>query len=93
LSNRIQKAFQVSGLDRLEVVGGGLALEVASHLKSEVFIDCFWKNNQSFLGQSHFSPKTMFTKQYSIRAMKTKTVQTDMNASTAFKYETGGKLA
>lgn len=25
--------------------------------------------------------------------MKTKTVQTDMKASTAFKYETGGKLA
>lgn len=35
----------------------------------------------------------MFTKQYSISAMNTKTVQTDMNASTAFKYETGGKLA
>lgn len=35
----------------------------------------------------------MFTKQYSIKAMNTKTVQTDMNASTAFKYETGGKLA
>lgn len=39
------------------------------------------------------SPSTIFTKQYSIKAMKTKIVQTDMNASTAFKYETGGKDA
>lgn len=35
----------------------------------------------------------MFTKQYSISAMNTKTVQTDMKASTAFRYDTGGKLA
>lgn len=35
----------------------------------------------------------MFTKQYSISAINTKTVQTDMKASTAFRYETGGKLA
>lgn len=35
----------------------------------------------------------MLTRQYSISAINTKIVQTDMNASTAFKYETGGKLA
>lgn len=35
----------------------------------------------------------MLTRQYSISAMNTKTVQTDINASTAFKYETGGRLA
>lgn len=39
------------------------------------------------------SPRTMFTRQYSINAMKTKIVHTDMKASTAFKYETGGKEA
>lgn len=31
------------------------------------------------------SPRTMFTKQYSINAMNTNTVQTDMKASTAFR--------
>lgn len=45
-----------------------------------------------FAGASE-SPSTMFTRQYSIKAMNTKTVQTDMNASTAFKYETGGRDA
>lgn len=39
------------------------------------------------------SPRTMFTRQYSIRAMNTNIVQTDMKASTAFRYETGGKEA
>lgn len=39
------------------------------------------------------SPKTMLTRQYSINAMNTKIVQTDMNASTAFKYDTGGRDA
>ncbi|KYN18546.1 hypothetical protein ALC57_09226 [Trachymyrmex cornetzi] len=39
------------------------------------------------------SPRTMFTRQYSISAMNTNTVQTDMKASTAFRYETGGKEA
>lgn len=39
------------------------------------------------------SPRTMFTRQYSINAMNTNIVQTDMNASTAFKYETGGRDA
>lgn len=38
-------------------------------------------------------PSTMFTRQYSIKAMKTKIVQTDMKASTAFRYDTGGRLA
>lgn len=42
---------------------------------------------------STVSPNTMFTKQYSISAINTKIVQTDMNASTAFKYETGGSDA
>lgn len=31
------------------------------------------------------SPRTMFTRQYSINAMNTNTVQTDMKASTAFR--------
>lgn len=39
------------------------------------------------------SPSTMFTRQYSINAMNTKIVQTDMKASTAFRYETGGNEA
>lgn len=39
------------------------------------------------------SPRTMFTRQYSINAMNTNTVQTDIKASTAFKYETGGNEA
>ena len=58
------------------------------------------------------SPKTILTKQYSIKAIntnlksinvikiplnffirKTYTVHTDMKASTAFRYETGGKDA
>lgn len=39
------------------------------------------------------SPSTIFTKQYSIRAMNTKIVHTDINASTAFKYDTGGNDA
>lgn len=39
------------------------------------------------------SPRTMFTRQYSINAMNTNTVQTDMKASTAFRYETGGRDA
>lgn len=39
------------------------------------------------------SPSTMLTRQYSIKAMNTKIVQTDMNASTAFKYDTGGNDA
>lgn len=39
------------------------------------------------------SPRTMFTRQYSISAIKTNIVQTDMKASTAFKYETGGNEA
>lgn len=39
------------------------------------------------------SPRTMFTRQYSISAMNTNTVQTDMKASTAFRYETGGNEA
>jgi hypothetical protein len=40
-----------------------------------------------------FIPSTILTRQYSINAMNTKIVQTDMKASTAFKYDTGGKLA
>lgn len=39
------------------------------------------------------SPSTIFTKQYSINAMNTNMVQTDINASTAFKYDTGGNDA
>lgn len=39
------------------------------------------------------SPRTIFTKQYSIRAINTNTVHTDINASTAFRYETGGNDA
>lgn len=39
------------------------------------------------------SPSTILTRQYSIKAINTKMVQTDINASTAFKYETGGKDA
>lgn len=39
------------------------------------------------------SPSTMLTRQYSINAMNTNTVQTDIKASTAFRYETGGKEA
>lgn len=39
------------------------------------------------------SPSTILTKQYSIRAMNTKIVHTDINASTAFKYDTGGRDA
>lgn len=51
-----------------------------------------WGGDAGFGGVSE-SPRTMLTKQYSINAMNTKTVQTDMNASTAFRYETGGKEA
>ena len=39
------------------------------------------------------SPSTIFTKQYSIKAINTNIVHTDIKASTAFKYETGGKDA
>lgn len=39
------------------------------------------------------SPSTMLTKQYSMRAINTNIVHTDMNASTAFRYETGGRDA
>lgn len=39
------------------------------------------------------SPSTMFTKQYSINAINTNIVHTDIKASTAFRYETGGKDA
>lgn len=39
------------------------------------------------------SPSTMFTKQYSINAMNTKIVHTDIKASTAFRYDTGGSEA
>lgn len=39
------------------------------------------------------SPRTILTMQYSINAMNTNIVQTDMNASTAFKYDTGGNDA
>lgn len=39
------------------------------------------------------SPRTILTRQYSMSAMKTKIVQTDMNASTALRYETGGNDA
>ena len=44
-------------------------------------------------GGASESPRTMFTRQYSINAMNTKIVQTDINASTAFRYETGGRDA
>lgn len=44
------------------------------------------------LGIASESPSTMFTKQNSIRAMNTNIVQTDINASTAFRYETGGNV-
>lgn len=39
------------------------------------------------------SPSTILTMQYSIKAINTKIVQTDINASTAFKYDTGGNDA
>lgn len=39
------------------------------------------------------SPSTIFTMQYSINAINTNIVQTDINASTAFKYDTGGRDA
>lgn len=39
------------------------------------------------------SPSTILTKQYSMRAMNTKIVHTDIKASTAFKYDTGGRDA
>lgn len=44
-------------------------------------------------GGASESPRTIFTRQYSINAINTKIVQTDIKASTAFKYETGGKDA
>uniref|UniRef100_A0A1A9WRN4 Uncharacterized protein n=1 Tax=Glossina brevipalpis TaxID=37001 RepID=A0A1A9WRN4_9MUSC len=37
------------------------------------------------------SLNTILIRQYSIKAMNTNTVQTDINASTAFRYETGGR--
>lgn len=39
------------------------------------------------------SPSTMFTKQYSMRAINTNTVHADINVSTALRYETGGSAA
>ena len=38
-----------------------------------------------FAGGASESPRTMFTKQYSIKAMNTNIVHTDINASTAFR--------
>lgn len=46
-----------------------------------------------FIFGSVVSPSTILTMQYSINAMNTNIVQTDINASTAFKYDTGGKDA
>ena len=91
--------------------GGGLGTPLN---KKEFSLAAMSKMVSSFfgggggLGRSE-SPRTMFTKQYSISAMKTNLenkcqiwiwrqiqthiVHTDMKASTAFKYETGGRAA
>lgn len=46
----------------------------------------------TFTGDSPIT-NIIFTKQYSINAINTNIVQTDIKASTAFKYETGGNAA
>lgn len=65
---------------------------LSSLAESAVLEDGGGGGGAGFAGASE-SPRTMFTRQYSISAINTKTVQTDMKASTAFRYETGGRDA
>jgi len=65
---------------------------LSSLVESAVLEDGGGGAGAGFAGASK-SPRTIFTRQYSIKAINTNTVQTDMKASTAFRYETGGKEA
>jgi len=65
---------------------------LSSLVESAVLEDGGGGGGAGFAGASK-SPRTIFTRQYSIKAINTNTVQTDMKASTAFRYETGGKEA
>lgn len=68
---------------------------ILSSLVSPVLVEVVAGGGGGGLGAegASLSPSTMFTKQYSISAMNTNIVQTDMKASTALRYETGGKDA
>lgn len=67
--------------------------KILSSLAESAMLEAVGGGGGAGFGGASESPRTMFTRQYSIRAMNTNTVQTDMKASMAFKYETGGKEA